>query len=417
MPVFHYKVKNKDGKLMKGKMSVADRQQVVEKLQKSKLTIIEIEETAEDESKKKVKTKEDHKVRGFDLGVSDDELAFFTRQLATIMNAGVSLNRIITILYNQSKNRRLKSAVYDIGTELQKGSSFTACLQKYPDIFDEMYISMVSVGETSGSLPQAVSRIADTLEKTLAIKKRIKSAMVYPAFILIFSCILCYVLLVHFLPIFTPLFEEFGIDIHKEYPITGFLVDLNGIVKNPVFIVAFVFIVLSLIILFQLTKKNKAVAAVAETIAIHMPIFNFLVRQAAFSRFCRSFANLISSGVPLLRSMELTAGASGNAVVASAIERVTKQVREGSSLSKAISEETIFPELIFHMVNIGEEAGSLPNMLEKTADYFEQNLDNAVSSFTSIIEPAMMVFVGGIVGIFVIGIILPVLSVTSKLKM
>lgn len=417
MPTFEYKVKNKEGKIMKGRMSVLDKQKVIDKLQKNKLTIIEVMEVPEEEIIEKSKKHSKQGKFSIDLGVSDDEMAFFTRQLATIMNAGVSLNRIITILYNQAKSQKLKSAIYDIGSELQRGSSFTAALQKFPDIFDEMFISMANVGETSGTLPQAINRMADIIEKNLAIKKRIKAAMVYPMFILIFSGILCYILLVHFLPIFMPLFKEFGLNIEQDYPITNVLVKLSNLATNPYIMGAVIIIVVFLILFFQIAKKNKAVRAVIETVSFHIPIMSYLVRQAAYSRFCRSFANLTSAGVPLLRSLELTAGASGNAVVGASVEKVAKQVREGKSLSQALSQEKIFPELIFHMVNIGEEAGSLPDMLGKTADYFDQSLDNAVSAFTSVIEPAMMVFVGLIVGIFVTGVILPILSVTSKMKM
>jgi type IV pilus assembly protein PilC len=150
---------------------------------------------------------------------------------------------------------------------------------------------------------------------------------------------------------------------------------------------------------------------------LNIPVLSNLVKMAAFSRFCRGFASLTSSGVPMMKAMELVSDASGNLVVGKVIERMAKQVREGSSLSKSMREEKLFPDIVIHMTNIGEESGSLPDMLDKTADYFDQNLDNAVAAFTSIIEPAMMVFVGLIVGLFVVGVILPVLSITSKMRM
>ncbi|MCD4785652.1 MAG: type II secretion system F family protein [Candidatus Eremiobacteraeota bacterium] len=416
MPTFEYKVRDKKGKLLKGKMAVLDKQKLIEKLQKSQLNIIEIHEVKE-------KKKEEGKKGGGILdkvrigrGVSDDEMAFFTRQLATILRAGVSLNRIISILYNQAKSRRLKQAIHEVGIDLQKGSSFTDALKKHPAIFDEMYVSMVSVGEIGGNLPTAVARVADILEKSLAIKKKIRAAMAYPVFILIFSTILVYVLLAHFLPIFTPLFDEFGLDLNKDYPITAFLVKLSDVVTNTKGVIAAVIVIIAIVIAFKLFTRSKFGKMVMDTIALNVPGFGGLVRQAALARFCRSFASLFAAGVPMLKAMELVAGAAGNTVVSAAIERMAGNIRGGKSLSEALSKEKVFPEIVVDMVKIGEESGSLTEMMEKTADYFDQNLDNAVTTLTSILEPAMMVFVGGVVGIFVIGVILPMLSITSKMK-
>lgn len=416
MPKFEYKVRDKKGKLLKGKMSVLNKEKLIDKLRKSQYSIIEIHEVKE---KEKGKGKKGggvlDKVR-IGRGVSDDEMAFFTRQLATILRAGVSLNRIISILYNQAKSRRLKEAIHEVGIDLQKGSSFTDALRKHPAMFDEMYVSMVSVGEIGGNLPTAVARVADILEKSLAIKKKIRAAMAYPVFILIFSSILVYVLLAHFLPIFTPLFDEFGLDLNKDYPITALLVKLSHIVTNTkgVIIVVVAFIVA--FIGFKLFTNSKPGKMVMDTIALNVPGLGNLVRQAALARFCRSFASLFAAGVPMLKAMELVAGAAGNTVVSAAIERMAGDIRGGNSLSTALSKEKVFPEIVVDMVKIGEESGSLTEMMEKTADYFDQNLDNAVTTLTSILEPAMMVFVGGVVGIFVIGVILPMLSITSKMK-
>jgi len=416
MPKYEYKVRDKKGKLLKGKMSVLDKQKLIDKLQKSQYNIIEIHEVKE---KKKDKEKNGESILDkvkIGSGVSDDEMAFFTRQLATILRAGVSLNRIISILYNQAKSNALRKAIHEVGIDLQKGSSFTDALRKHPAIFDDMYVSMVSVGEIGGTLPTAVARIADILEKSLAIKKKIRSAMAYPVFILIFSTILVYVLLAHFLPIFTPLFNEFGLDLNKDYPITAFLVKLSDLLTNTRGVIIVVFAIIALIIGFKTFAASKYGKLIIDSVVLKIPVLGNLVRQAALARFCRSFASLFAAGVPMLKAMELVAGAAGNTVVSGAIERMASDIRGGNSLSTSLSKEKVFPEIVVDMVKIGEESGSLNEMMEKTADYFDQNLDNAVSALTSILEPAMMVFVGGVVGIFVIGVILPMLSITSKMK-
>ncbi|MCE1246512.1 MAG: type II secretion system F family protein [Firmicutes bacterium] len=415
MPTFEYKVKNKEGKLQKGKMAVLDREKLVEKLQKSGYTIIEIREI--EETRKPAQEKGKKSAPLIDFGVPDDELAFFTRQLATILNAGVSLDRIISILYNQSKSPRLKNAIYEVGADLQKGTSFAEGLRKHKGVFDEMFISMVSVGETGGTLPQAINRMADIIEKNLSIKKKIKSAMVYPTFILIFSTLLCYVLLVKFVPLFKPLFDGFNLNLQQDFPITYVLLNLSDIVAKPAVLWTVLLLLVGLFIFYMIIRKLYAFRLFVDGLMLNVPVLNNLVKMAAFSRFCRGFASLTNSGVPMMKAMELVSDASGNLVIGQVIERMAKMVREGSSLSKAMKEEKLFPDIVIHMTNIGEESGSLPDMLDKTADYFDQNLDNAVAAFTSIIEPAMMVFVGLIVGLFVIGVILPVLSITSKMRM
>lgn len=400
-------------------MTILDRDKLADKLKKSGYTVVEITEVTEKARvPEKVKTKEAAKGISLDisLGVSDDDLAFFTRQFATILNSGVPMDRILTLLYNQSKNRKMKTALYEIGADLQKGLSLSDAFRKHSKIFDEMFLSMVTVGETGGTLPNAMARMADLTERSLAIKKQIKSAMAYPIFILVFSMILCYVLVVFFLPGFIPMFSGLGLDLKKDFPLTAFLISASEVARNPsVIILTIIMVVAVFISLRTLIKNVPAFKLFMDSILFALPGFGNLVRQASFARFCRSFGSLSTSGVPVIKALDLVAGAAGNMVISSAIKRLSKQVQEGSSISQALQKDRTFPELLVQMVNVGEEAGSVPEMFEKTADYYDQSLDSAVSALTSLLEPLMMVFVGCIVGVFVLGILLPLMSITSKM--
>ena len=394
MPFFEYKAKDKGGKLLTGQISSEDRDKLAAKLKKQGLTPIEINEVSRTQPRKKTEEKKQGFKKeinfSFTFGVSEEELVFFTRQFATILNAGLSLDRIITILHNQTKNPRLKEAIYQIGKDLQKGSSIFDAMSKHKNIFNDIYLSMVRVGETSGNLPPTISRLADMIEKNIAVKKKIKAAMSYPIFIFAFSAILSYVLIAVFLPGFIPMFQGVGLNLQKEYPLTYFLIQLSNIATNPLLILLTLIIIACIAIGINVLVKTPKGQLFMDKLMFQIPGFSGVIKQAAVARFCRSYANLANSGIPVMQALSLVAGASGNLVITQSIERIANQVKEGTSLSETMQREAIFPDIVVQMVHVGEEAGSMPEMFARTADYLEQSLDNNISvSYTHLTLPTI----------------------------
>ncbi len=259
-----------------------------------------------------------------------------------------------------------------------------------------------------------MSRLADMMEKDRAIRRKIRSAMAYPSFIIAFSVILSYVLVAFLMPGFVPVFEGAGIDIATDYPLTNLLVQASKIATNPYVVGATVVLLVILIITAKIMSKTDRGRYAIDYIKFNFPFVSAMIRIGAVARFCRAFATLTKSGVPLLKAMNLVSGASGNMVVTRSVEKMSHEIQEGEKLSQAMKRSKIFPELVNQMVSIGEEAGTMPEMFEKTSEYFEQELEGSIEALTSIMEPAMMIIVGIIVGVFVMGILLPILGIASR---
>lgn len=412
MKHYEYRTISKDGQTKEGVATAKNEEALIEELRKNGLTVVNIKEV--DEKKPVVETSKEISI-GLDMGVSHKALTFFTRQLAITLNAGLPITRIISTLYNQSSNRSLKKVLTNMGADLQKGVSISDAMRKYPNVFDKMYLSMISVGETSGTLPGAVKRLAELLEKDAAIRRKIRQATAYPIFIIIFSLVLTYVLLAMVLPGFEPVFKATGLDIPREYPLTALLMQMSKIITNPIVITCCIAFLLILLIWVKFFAKSPRIRYLIDYIKFNMPFLSGLVRIGAVTRFSRSFAILTDSGVPLLQSLSLVADASGNAVVSKSVENITKDIQEGTRISETMKRTGIFPDLVIQMVNIGEEAGTVSEMLERTAEYFDSELEGTIDALTAVMEPAMMVLVGIIVGVFIMGILLPIMGIASRL--
>ncbi|MCD4784152.1 MAG: type II secretion system F family protein [Candidatus Eremiobacteraeota bacterium] len=427
MPYFEYSAKNKEGKEVERQISAASREKLLDLLHKEGLTPLEIKELSDDEMREKTrwkkkarsqqkKKKQKKKLGLFKDSVSQQDKAFFTRQFTIMLNAGLSLDRLINVLYWQTKSARLQNVLYTMGEDLQKGAGLSGAMSKHKDVFDEMYLSMVSVGEKSGNLPTIFERLADIIDKNLSLQKKVRAATAYPIFILIFSVILSYVLIAVFLPNFIPIFEGAGIDINKKYPLTAMLINMSNFLTKPLNIAFLLLGLAGIYLLFRFLSKSPKIKLFMDAAVLKIPGFKVVVKQSAMSRLCRSFAYLTSSGVPVLDGLNMLSRSSGNSVIEAAILRVAHKVREGASLSISFEEEEIFPDMVIQMLNVGEESGSIPEMMERASNYLDDEVDNAVSALTSMMEPAMMIVVGLIVGIFVMGILVPILTMATQLN-
>jgi type IV pilus assembly protein PilC len=411
MARFRYRTLDAAGKAGAGEATASNSDAIVQELRGRGFTVLEVVEV---EEKTQAPLQALSTKMRLNLGLNQKQLMVFTRQLATTLSAGVPLLRILATMRRRSRSKTLMALLDALSSDLQKGLRFSDALAQHKRIFDDTYLNMVRVGEASGNLPEVTSRLALMIEKDVAIRRKIKSAAAYPVFVTIFTMVLTYALLVFLMPMFTPVFEGSGIDIPNEFPLTHFLLQASELAKNPT---ALMVGAVGLVILgtgFRAAMRTRAGAYARDLVLYNLPLFSQLIREGAAARFSRTFGLLLQSGVPLLQALHLVGNAAGNLVITQSIEKVARQVSEGGKLSEKLDEAGVFPDLLVQMASIGEEAGSLPDMFSHVAIYYEEEVDATVSSLTAVLEPAMMVFVGGLVCLFVMGLLLPILSLSTK---
>lgn len=418
MAQFRFRAIDADGRPQQGELTAKNADSVVTLLRERKFTVLHVEEKAPDTkpmpaapSQKKAKTA--RKTVGVFSGVSKKTLTLFTRQLATTLSAGLPLMRILGLLHKKTRSGPLHAVLEQTGQDLQHGSSFSEALAKHPRVFDSMYLNMIRVGEAGGNLSETVTRLAQMLEKETALQRKVKGALFYPAFVLLFTVLIGYCMLAFLMPMFTPMFENSGMDIKAQYPLTWLLMNASIWCTNPKTMAITLIVLVILVTALKLALQTRPGRLVLDYAMYHAPLFSVMVQQAAAARFCRAFSTLLKSGVPLLQSLQLVADSSGNLVVSNSIARVARNIQSGDRISETLESVGVFPDLVVQMAAIGEEAGSLPEMLEKVAEYFEEELDGTINALTGLIEPAMMLIVGGLVGVFVMGILLPILGIST----
>ena len=418
MAQFRFRAIDADGRPQQGELTARNADSVVSLLRERKLTVLHVEEKPPETkpapaAPKTKKGATERKTVGIFGGVSKKELTLFTRQLATTLSAGLPLLRILSLLHKKTRSGSLHAVLEQTGQDLQHGTSFSEALAKHTRVFDSMYLNMIRVGEAGGNLSDTVTRLAQMLEKETALQRKVKGALFYPGFVLLFTVVIGYCMLAFLMPMFTPMFENSGMDIKNQYPLTWLLMNGSQWCSNPR-TMAITFIVLGVIaLLLKLVLQTKPGRLVRDYMLYHAPLFSTMVQQAAAARFCRAFSTLLKSGVPLLQSLQLVADSSGNLVISNSIARVARNIQSGDRISETLESVGVFPDLVVQMAAIGEEAGSLPEMLEKVAEYFEEELDGTINALTGLIEPAMMLIVGGLVGVFVMGILLPILGIST----
>ncbi|MEW6282658.1 MAG: type II secretion system F family protein [Candidatus Eremiobacterota bacterium] len=409
MPRFKYRAVDAEGKAHTGEASARDNQSLVNELRAKGLTALEIHEA--DTDTRKIE-KEASRLE-FDFGVSRQILTLFTRQLATTLQAGLSLLRIIHVLRRRNSSPSMRKVLEQVGQDLQKGARFSEALARHPRVFDEMYLNMIRVGEAGGSLPETVARLALMMEKEAAVRRKIASAMAYPTFILVFTSLLSYALVAFLMPLFAPMFEDSKLDIQGDYPLTYWLLKASEFFSSGSNMMLLVLGAILLIVGFRLSQRTTVGRYTIDYLKFYVPFFHALVQQGAAARFARCFSQLLQAGVPLLQSLSLVAGSAGNLVVARSLGKVARNIQEGDKISDTLESVKIFPDLMIQMAAIGEEAGSLPDMFERVADYYESEIDATIAAMTAVLEPAMMVLVGGVVGMFVMGVLLPILGIST----
>jgi len=340
--------------------------------------------------------------------VRKKSLAIFTRQLATMIDAGLPLVQSLDILAQQEENETFKEIIRGVKEDVEAGATFAAALKKYPRVFDNLYINLVVAGEEAGTLDVILNRLATHIEKIEGLKKKIRSALVYPAMIVAVAIVVSIVLLVFVIPVFERLFAGVGTSLPLP---TQIVINISRFAKSYMPLIILFLIILAFVLRnYYRTEGGKTKI---DAFFLKLPIFGELVRKVSIARFARTLATLVTSGVPILESLNIVAGASGNKVVEQAILEGRASISEGQTISEPLARSGVFPVMVTQMISVGETTGSLELMLTKIADFYEEEVDVAVATLSSLLEPMLMIFLGVTIGGLVISMYLPIFKMAS----
>lgn len=390
---FLWEGKNKDGKIVRGEMRAASESVVQSTLRRQGVSNAKV---------KKVRFKSGGKV-------TEKDIALFTRQLATMMKSGVPLLQAFDIVGRGHSNPSVGKLLLDIKSDVETGSSLSQAFRKYPLYFDVLYCNLVSAGEQAGILDSLLDRLATYKEKILAIKGKIKSALFYPISVLVVAFVITAVIMIFVIPAFKDVFKSFGADL----PAPTLLV-----IAISDYFVAYWWLIFgiiggSLYAFFESWKRSEKVQMAMDRFLLRLPIFGEIIRKAVIARWTRTLATMFAAGVPLVESLDSVGGAAGNYVYKLATKQIQGEVSTGTSLTNAMQNANVFPNMVTQMVAIGEESGALDSMLGKVADFFEQEVDDAVEAMSSLMEPMIMVVLGTLIGGMVVAMYLPIFKLGS----
>jgi type IV pilus assembly protein PilC len=404
MSTFAYVGRTRQGTVKKGELSAKSRDEAVDQLRKQQVVVTSLEERAGKAGKFKL---------SLGSGLTDKDLVVFTRQFGTMINAGLPLIQCLDILATQSENKVLRETVADVKNHVESGSTFSDALRKHPKVFDDLYVNMIHAGEVGGLLDTILTRLAKHIEKAMKLKGQIKSAMVYPIAILGVAVIVIAVLMVWVIPIFAKMFAEMsGGKVGLPGP-TQLVIDISNFFQSYI-----VYIVIALAAGIYGTKryyKTTNGRIVIDRFLLRLPIFGDIIRKAAVAKFTRTLGTLITSGVPLLEGLGICAKTSGNKVIEEALLGARISISSGKTISEPLAKSQVFPKMVTHMISVGESTGALDAMLGKIADFYEDEVDQAVAAMTSLLEPIMMVVLGTIIGFIVIAMYLPIFTMASAI--
>ena len=345
--------------------------------------------------------------------VTVKDKAIFSRQFAALVNAGVALVRGLGVLADQCPNPKLKRALQEISSDVQQGTNLSDAMRKHPQCFDGLYVSMIQAGEVGGVLDDVLNRLSKLLEDVARLQNQIKSAMAYPITVGIIALLVFLGMTIFLLPIFAGIFEE----LDAELPMfTQIMLNISNILRTPIYSIALIIVVMVLAFAYRQYYKTRVGRETIDRFSLKMPLFGDLIQKSCTARFCRTFGALSRSGVPILTSLEIVRDTAGNQVIANAVDEARREVQSGGMISLALQREQVFPIMAIQMMSIGEETGEIDTMLMKVADFYEDEVEQAVKALTSIMEPIMIVFLGGMVGSILVAMYLPMFAVMDNIK-
>jgi len=404
MPTFKYSTRGQDGRTITGKMSADSQDLVIAELRKRDLVIVSV-----DQEKDGSKASKTAKAGG--KRVKSEDIVVFTRQFATMIDAGIPILQSLEALGEQTANPAFKEIISTIHNDIQLGSSLSAAFAKHGKVFDSLYVNMIRVGESGGVLTSVLERVALYLEKTEKLKAKVRSAMIYPAVVVTMALAITTLLIIKVVPTFAQIYDS----LNQKLPLmTQMLIDFSKLMQKafPLVVAGIV----ALVVAFAQYRKTPKGSLRIDGMLLRLPIFGDLICKVSVSRFCRTFATLSQSGVPILESLEIVGKTCGNRVIELLVDDIKVSVREGESIAVPLSKSTAFPSMVTRMIAIGEKSGQLEKMLSKVAEFYDEQVDTAVEGLTKLIEPLIIGFLGIVVGFIVIALFMPILNLTSALK-
>lgn len=338
--------------------------------------------------------------------VKGKDVVIFSRQFSTMISAGLPLIQCLDILASQEQNKSFARIIRNIKDDIEGGSTLTDALKKYPKVFDDLFINMIAAGEAGGILDTILNRLATYLEKAMKLKRKVKGAMTYPAVVLFVSFAVITLLLVKVVPVFQSIFAGMG----RELPLlTQSLIDLSSFVtNNALYIVGALIVAVVALVKFYQTDKGRYLF---DRMILKPPVIGLLMRRVAIAKFTRTLSTMISSGVPILDGLEITSRTAGNKIIEKALMETRKNISEGKTIAEPLAATTVFPPMVVQMIAVGEATGSLDSMLTKIADFYDDEVETAVNAMTSMLEPMLMVFLGGVVGGMIVAMYLPIFQI------
>jgi type IV pilus assembly protein PilC len=401
MTVYVWEGKTPQGALQKGFVDAANEAAARSLLRKQNVQLSRIKEKPRDILEN---------IAFLQPKVTAKDLVLFTRQLSTMIDAGLPLIQGLEILANQEPNKTFKKILLQIKSDVEAGATFADALKKHPKVFDNLYTNLVAAGELGGVLDTILQRLAAYIEKNEKLKGKVKSALVYPVTILIIAAVVVIVMLVFVIPVFQEMFSSLG----GELPaLTQGVVDLSAFLrKNFLYLVA---VVVGIVVAFNRIRATDKGEYFFDRLALKLPIFGLLLRKVAVAKFTRTLGTMITSGVPILDGLDIVAKTAGNRIVEEAIVATKVSISEGKTIAEPLSKSGVFPSMVCQMVSVGESTGALDTMLIKIADFYDEEVDAAVEALTSLIEPFMMVFLGGTVGTMLAAMYLPIFKMAGAI--
>ena len=399
MAVFTYSGRTRTGQTINGEMEAPNREAVVAQLRRQHVMATAVTPKARDI---------DLKVPGFGAKVGDRDLAVVTRQLATMIDAGLPLVQCLDILAQQQEKKIFQKALHDIRMAVEGGATFSASLKRHPKIFSTLYTNMVEAGEAGGILDTILNRLAAYIEKAMALKKRVKTAMFYPSTIVTVAVVVVIFLLMYVIPTFEQLFEGFGATLPLP---TVIVLEASRIVRAYllVMLAGLVAAVVGLRFYYRTPGGKLAI----DRLLLRLPVFGPLIRKVAVAKFTRTLGTLVSSGVSILEGLDITARTAGNKVVEEAVLKARTTIAQGKTIAEPLQASGVFPLMVVQMIAVGEQTGALDRMLNKIADFYDEEVDVAVAGLTALLEPLLVIFLGVIIGGVVIAMYLPIFKLIS----
>ena len=397
--VYLWKAETQKGKMLKGEIEAASEQIAVSQLKKRNLTV------------KKLKPKPKdlfENVSFMQPKVTNNDIVVFTRQFSTMIDAGLPLIQGLNILAEQAENPTFRKILKELTKDVEGGATLAEAMKKHPEVFDNLFVNLVSAGEIGGILDTILQRLATFIEKAAELKAKIKGAMTYPIVVMAIAFIVIAVILIFVIPVFEDMFASFG----SALPVpTQIVVAMSNFMKGNAH-----WIIIALVVISWILKRYRATTGgrkLTDTLALKLPVFGDLLRKTAVARFTRTLGTMMQSGVPILDALEIVAKTAGNVVIEEIIYDVRGSIAEGQTIAEPLSENDVFPGMVIQMISVGEATGALDTMLEKIADFYDKEVDTAVEALTSMLEPLLMLFLGGAIGGLVVAMYLPIFSMAG----